>query len=295
MDAVMILVIICILSIVCSLCLSSIWGYEVWVLNGKRMCVNDPSTGYDSPSMASLMLCPLNQSLTNYLLDYDTEPYYDPEFGKNFNNNYKQVSDLFNTRFVGGTPPPIGGNIVYCNKEYTLCEDKIALTPYVIYIGKNTHVKSVSGVNTLEIKYYFYINTELFINISSKMYDTLETFISDIDKYQKRYPEYETDFLELSVEKEADGVTPLSSDILTDKKNKRMLAALQLFVFPSSNELITTLIKSVILRLSDNVKKDYLELLKKKKTSNTMTTFEYFCYYGMLNLLNNETNILLSR
>ena len=179
--------------------------------------------------------------------------------------------------------------------EYLTCEDKITLTPYVIYIGKNTHIKSVNGVNTLEIKYYFYINTELFINISSKMYDTLESFISDIDKYQKRYPKYETDFLELSVEKEADGVTPLNSDILTDKKNKRMLAALQLFVFPSSNELITTLIKSVISRLSDNVKKDYLELLKKKKTSNTMTTFEYFCYYAMLNLLNNETNILLSR
>jgi hypothetical protein len=74
-----------------------------------------------------------------------------------------------------------------------------------------------------------------------------------------------------------------------------MLAALQLFVFPTSNELITTLIKSVIYRLSDNVKKEYLELLKKKKASNMMTTFEYFCYYAILNVLNNETNIILSQ
>jgi len=290
----MILITICILSIVCLCCLSSIWSYEIWVLNSDRMCVNDPSTGYESPSMASLILCPLNQSLTNYILDYDTKPYYDPEFQKNFSSNYKQVSDLFNTRFVGGTPPPIDGKIVYCNKEYTLCENKIALTPYVIYIGKNTHIKNVNGINTSEIKYYFYINTDLFVNISSKTYTTLESFLSDIDKYQKRYVEYEIDFLELSVEKEVDGITKLSTDILTDRKNKRMLAALQIFVFPSSNELITTLIKSVIYRLSENVKKEYLELLKKKKESTNMTTFEYFCYYAILNILNNETNIILS-
>ena len=298
MDGVMILITICILSILCLSCLSSIWSYEIWILNNDRMCVNDPSTGYESPSMASLMLCPLNQSLTDYLLDYDTKPYYDPEFQTNISNSYNkgtlQIKDLFNTRFVGGTPPPTDGKIIYCNKEYTLCEDKITVTPYIIYIGKNTHIKNVNGINTSEIKYYFYINTDLFVNISSKTYTTLDSFLKDIDIYQKRHVEYEIDFLELSVEKEVDGITKLSTDILTDRKNKRMLAALQIFVFPSSNELITTLIRSVISKLSDNVKKEYLELLKKKKESTNMTTFEYFCYYAILNILNNETNIILS-
>lgn len=279
--------------------MSSIWGYEAWRLNNDRMCVNDPNTGYTAPSNASLMLCPLNQSLTDYLLGYDTKPYYDPEFADNLSNNYNlgrfKVSDLFNTNYVGGTPPPTAGNTVYCNNEYTLCEDKISLTPYGVYIGKNTHVKTINGVNTVETKYYFYINSDLFVNISSNKYTTYDSFVNDVNKYVKRYVEYERDFLELSVEKEADGVTSLSNEMLTDRKNKRMLAALQIYVFPTTNELITTMSKSIISRLTDKVKKEYLNVLKTKKLTGAMTTFEYFCYYSLLNVLNNETNIILSR
>jgi hypothetical protein len=263
MSPILIVFLVILFSIICS---SIVWFYEAYSLNKIGMCVKDSSK-------RALLLCPLNQSLTSYLLNLNSPPYYDPNYKLNFTDKYNKgflgISDFINTRFKGAEPPATTGDIVYCKKDYSMCEMDEA--------GKNGIILTQNGVYTLKNadgSTGFYMDLNMLLEISNNNYKTIQEFIKDIAIYQKRHDEC------------------LIYNGLIDKQTRNALSLLCNF-FNSPTELIKTIKNTLLVRLSDSIIKDYLVILKGKAKSKNMTLFEYFAYYAIISRLNNTNELIL--
>lgn len=263
MSPVLIIFLLLLFSIICS---SSIWLYEAYSLNRIGMCVKDDSK-------RALLLCPLNQTLTSYLLDLNSPPYYDKNYDKNFIDKYNKgilrFYDFVNTRFKGDEPPATTGNIVYCNKVYSLCETD--------NLGNNGIVLTQNGIYTLKNAdgtTGFYVDLNMMLEMSQKDYKNIKEFINDIDVYQQKHDEC------------------LIFNSVKDKPTRNALSLMCNF-FNNPSELIKTIKNTLLARLSDNMINEYLVILKKKAISKNMTTFEYFTYYAIISKLNNTTDLVL--
>lgn len=263
MDPILIVCIILIVSIICS---CSIWLYEAYSLNTMGMCVKDDSK-------RALLLCPLNQSLTSYMLNLKNPPYYDPYYKKNFNDKYNKgtlrLGDFINTRFMGDEPPATTGNTVYCNKVYSLCESDVS--------GKNGIVLTENGIYTLrnaDGTTGFYMDLDMVLEVSQKNYNHISDFIKDVETYQKRHDEC------------------LIFNTVNDKTTRDALSMMCTF-YKDPSVLIKTIKNTLLSKFSDKMINDYLSLLKIKAQSKKMTTFEYFTYYAILSKLNNTNELVL--
>jgi hypothetical protein len=263
MSPILIVFLVILFSIICS---SIVWFYEAYSLNRIGMCVKDDSK-------RALLLCPLNQSLTSYLLNLKSPPYYDSNYELNFsdkyNKGYLSLFDFINTRFKGAEPPATKGNLVYCNKDYSLCEMDSS--------GNNGIVLTQNGVYTLKNAdgtTGFYMDLNMLLEMSNKNYKTIQEFIKDIAVYQKQHNEC------------------LIFNSVIDKQTRNALSLLCNF-FNSPTELIKTIKNTLLVRLSDSIINDYLVILKDKAKSKNMTTFEYFAYYAIISRLNNTSELIL--
>ena len=283
--------IILLISCLCLSLVSGVWGYEAYTIDNAGMC--DPEinkivlyNGLD-PKW-SKALCIFNQDMIAYkynLVHSDNyNEKYDEIFQSNYNKGYIHVSDYFNNYFSGVTAPPSNINTIYCNKDFTICNNDIKLTESILY-------KGIDDMGNI----FFYVDLNLLIDISGNVYTNLNDFINDSNKYANPHP----DFLQFYILKKqiSDAKKNLNFNDTDLKAKQSLFDQLQLECVPFQNysTLITTLKQSLLGTLNDNLLQQYHDLLQSKMKIKQMTTFEFFMYYAVSSTLNYTSYSILTR
>jgi len=270
---------ILLISCLCSLLVSSSWMYESYIIDNARMC--DPYV-----KGISIALCPFNQDMIAYKYNLENSDNYNKDYNNIFQDNYNKgrigISDYFNDYFQGITAPPNNIQNVYCNKDFTLCNNDIKLTESIIYKG------IYNG------KIFFYIDLNLLINISGNTYSNLNDFIVDCNKYANPHPEF-LQYYTLQAQIDAEKKDPNASNLdLQEKQTLFNQLELKCTGFTNYSTLVTTLKQSLLGTLNDNLLQQYYNLLQSKMNSKQMTTFEFFMYYAVSSIINYTSYTILT-
>lgn len=275
---------------------SMMWIYEAYTLSNDNMCVVDKR---DDPNNYAFYLCPLNQSLVDSILGIKQRPYYNNKYLTNIQDHYNKgtlkISELFNTRYSGGTPPPTSGDTVYCNLDYTICEQTkspgiynsisyagpLTLTPYAIYTIPNPD-KTIG----------FYMDNNMIIQMTSNSYINIQDFLNDIDRYQSQHDDC-LNYYTLQKTTDSSGKI-LDLQTINENKTEASLLSTKCVFFKNPVTIIATLSNALFLGLTPQLLTDYLQILQNKRNTNTMTTFDYFAYFAVISSLNNTSELVLT-
>jgi hypothetical protein len=161
-------------------------------------------------------------------------------------------------------------NSVYCNDTFDICESDsdnengIELKEDVIYKLQS------SDKNTV-----FYMDLNMIMTMTDKKYTSLDDFLNDIKLYKKEHKECK-DFYKVDKDKK----TPLS---------------LKCSFFTTTSQLLSTLQKTILVGLTDDLLNEYVDILQEKALDKSMTTFEYFTYYAIVSKFNNKNILILKK
>lgn len=297
MDTISLVFGICCFILILSCCTSSIlWFYQADILNDESMCVVDTST---DPNNYAYYLCPLNQSIVTNILGIKSGIYHNEKYiqnvKKHFNDGTFKLSELFNTHYSSGTPPPTSGDIVYCNKNYTVCESTKSPGSYntISYVGPL--ILKPYGIYTItnpDNSTGFYMDNAMILRLSSKIYSNINDFLKDVDTFQKEHIEC-LNYYNLQKTVDENG-RKLDYEILANNKIETNALSLKCIFFKDPTVMIKTFVNALLVGLSQQLLINYLSILQNKRETNTMTTFDYFAYFAVISKLNNINELILT-